>query len=287
MAQELAGKTAIITGGASGIGAATAELFVQEGANVVIADVDDARGDELARQLGGPARFKHTDVSVREEVQTLVYHAVAEFGSLDIMFNNAGISETARPFMADDLPNFDRIVKVNLMGVLLGTQIAARHMIAAGGGSIINTSSLAGVSPGVGHTSYRATKVGIVGFTQSVAIELGQDLVRVNCICPGNIVTGIGTYAAPGPGIPEEALEQMREKIMAARMKMQPLQRQGTPTDIGQAAVFLGSDRSRYITGVVLPVDGGLAAGTISGNNIGAVVAQAKAEALAQATESA
>jgi NAD(P)-dependent dehydrogenase (short-subunit alcohol dehydrogenase family) len=283
MSQELSGKVAIITGGASGIGEGTAELFVQEGARIVIADVNEARGQEVAARLGPAARFMRTDVSIRDDIQAVVDFAVSEFGGLHIMFNNAGIAETPRLFMDDDLPNFDRILKTNLVGVLLGTQIAARHMIKAGGGSIINTSSLAGLSPGPGHTSYRAAKVGIVGFTQSVAIELGRHLVRVNCICPGNIVSNIGTYAAPGPGIPEEALERMRDTIKAARMKMQPLQRQGTATDIGQAAVFLGSDRSQYVTGVILPVDGGLAAGFVSNYNIPEVIAEAKAEALAQA----
>jgi len=279
---ELTGKVAVITGGANGIGAATAELFVDEGAKVVIADIDAERGTELAGRLGGAARFKAIDVSVAEQVQSLVDFAISEFGGLNVMFNNAGISETVRPFMEDELVNFERILKVDLLGVLLGTRIAAKYMAAVGGGSIINTSSLAGIRPGIGHTSYRAAKASIVHFTQSAAIELGRSLVRVNCICPGNIVTGIGTYAPPGPGIPEEALERMRNRILEARMKVQPLKRQGTPTDVAQAAVFFGSDRSQYVTGVILAVDGGQAAGML-GNELGAEVAAAKAEALAEA----
>lgn len=262
MTQELAGKVAIVTGGANGIGRGTVELFVEEGAKVVIADVDAARGEELAAGLGGAVRFKRTDVAKRDDVQALVDFAIAEFGGLHIMFNNAGITDNSVGRLLDaDFTAFERVMAIDVLGVMLGTQIAARHMAKSGGGSIINTASIAGTRPGHGFPIYRAAKAGVINFTKSAAVELGEHIIRVNCICPGNIPTDMGTFAKRAPGMTETEGDRIQKAIRDVRMGFQPLKRQGSPIDIAQAALFLGSDRSQQITGQILTVDGGATAG--------------------------
>jgi len=246
MGQELSGKVAIVTGGASGIGRATAELFAEEGARVVVADVDVERGEDVASRLGEVAVFARADVSQADQVQALVDLAVARFGGLHVMFNNAGISGARHGrFLDDDFADFERVMAVNLLGVMVGSQRAARHMVEHGGGSIINTTSIAALRPGGGVLSYRASKAGIILFSRSIAIELGAQGVRVNCIAPGLIPTGITNYDM------EPVIRQM-----------QPLQRRGMPGDVANAALFLASERSAQVTGMVLPVDGGTSVGS-------------------------
>jgi len=245
MAQELAGKVAIVTGGAGGLGRATVELFVEEGAKVVIADVDAARGTELAGQLGGAAEFKRTDVADADQVQALVDFAVARFGGLHVMFNNAGISGAMSVrFLDDELQDFARVVGVNLFGVMVGSQRAARHMVRQGGGSIINTASIAGINAGGGVMTYRTSKAAVIHFTRCLAIDLADHGIRVNCIAPGLIPTDIASFD--------------RAPVMRA---IQPLKRQGQPRDVANAALFLASERSAQTTGMVLPVDGGFTVG--------------------------
>jgi NAD(P)-dependent dehydrogenase (short-subunit alcohol dehydrogenase family) len=243
LSDELAGKVAIITGAGNGIGKATAEVFVAEGAKVVIADVDDEAGAETAAALGDAAHFVHADVSDADSVNALVNAAVEQFGKLDCMVNNAGISGSFRRLMMDDLRDFDKVIKVDLLGVILGTQAAARVM--QPGGSIINTTSIAGIQPGVGFTSYRAAKAGVIHFSRCAAIELAELGLRVNVIAPGNIRTQINA----------------RFDTASVVAQIQPLQRIGSPTDLANAAVYLASDRAAQVTGVVLPVDGGTTAG--------------------------
>lgn len=244
---ELSGKVAVVTGGASGIGRATAELFVAEGARVVIADVAREQGGAVAKELGEAALFQPCDVAHADQVQALVDRALSHFGRLDVMFNNAGVSDGYfGSFLGDDLAAFERVTAVNLLGVMLGTQRAARHMVENGGGSIINTTSMSGFTPGGGVMTYRASKAGVIAFSQSVSIELGRQGVRVNCLAPGLIPTGM-TRASLDV-----------EKITA---RLQPLARMGTPEDVANAALYLASDRSAQVTGIVLPVDGGASVG--------------------------
>ena len=244
MGQELAGKVAIITGGASGIGRAAAELFVAEGAQVVIADVDVEHGEELAATLGGAAAFQRTDVADADEVQACVDFAVAHFGGLDVMFNNAGIASAFTRLLDNDLADHERVMGVNLFGVMVGTQRAARHMAEHGGGSIINTSSIGALIGGAGPLTYRISKAAVIAFSRSAAIDLADFGIRVNCIAPGHIPTGITNYDL-GPVI----------------RLTQPLQRRGSPEDVANAVLFLAGDRSAPITGIVMPVDGGTVAG--------------------------
>src|SRR4030095_14666117 len=170
MAQELAGKVAIVTGGAGGIGRATAELFVEEGAKVVIADVDSESGEDVAAKLGEAVAFKRTDVASAAEIQGLLDFAVAGFAGLDVMFNNAGISGAmGLRFLDDEMKDFARVMAVNLFGVMVGSQHGARHMAKHGGGSIINTSSIAGINAGGGVMAYRASKAAVIHVTRSLA----------------------------------------------------------------------------------------------------------------------
>ena len=280
MTRELDAKVAIVTGGANGIGAATAELFVEEGAQVVIADLDAAAGDALAKRLGDAARFQRVDVADKADVQALVDLAMAEFGGLDIMFNNAGASGNSHNrFLDDPLDDFDRVVKINLAGVMYGSQSAARVMARIGKGSIINTSSVAGLAASYGLLTYRAVKAGVINFTKSLAIDLGEYRVRVNCIAPGHIATGMNPFRdATLPPDLQADLDRLIEKTMQIN---QPLKRRGSPRDVAQTAVFLGSDRSLHVTGQVIAVDGGITAGDFI--NLNAMLREAKAEFLGNA----
>ena len=242
--QELAGKVAIVTGGAGGIGRATAVRLVAAGAHVVIADVDDEAGQSLAGELGDGAAFHRTDVSDIDQLQAAVDVAVERFGGLHLMFNNAGIGSEVKGFLGDDLEDFDRIMSINLFGVIGGSQRAARHMKDHGGGVIINNASIAAINAGPGMISYRAAKAAVAHVTKCLAIDLAPHGIRVNCLTPAHIRTNITTYD------------------MAPVLKyMQPLEREAQPEDVAEAVVFLASDRAAQITGVVLPIDGGTTAG--------------------------
>ncbi len=241
MSSLLSNKVAIVTGGASGIGRSTVERFVESGAKVVIADVSVEQGLSLAESLGDAAVFQQADVSNKQQVQALVDFAVEHFGGLDVMFNNAGISGAIhRNFLDDDLEDFDRVVAVNLFGVMIGSQYAGRYMAKHGGGSIINTSSIAAITPGLPLISYRVAKAGVIHFTKSIARDLGEYGIRVNCIAPGHIPAGMTFY-------------DMSERIRVA----QPLQRQGMPIDVANAALYFAGDLSAQVSGVIMPVDGG------------------------------
>lgn len=260
MSPDLSGKVAIITGAASGIGRASAELFVAQGARVVIADVDAEAGEELAAGLGDLARYKQTDVSNPDDIERLVEFAVAEFGGLDIMFNNAGISGAQHPrFLDDNLADFQKVVGINLHGVMVGSQCAGKYMSKHGGGVIINNASIAGVLPGQAMISYRVTKAAVIHFTKCIAIDLAEYGIRVNCLAPGHIRTPLTAFSMPG--MDDAQVTRLREALAPVWDSNQPLKRHGSPEDVAKTVVFLSSDWAAQITGVVLPVDGGITAG--------------------------
>jgi len=260
MSGRLAGKVAIITGGASGMGLATVRRFLAEGAKVVIADVQAEAGEPLVAELGEDVRFKRTDVSREAEVEDLVDFAVAEFGGLDCMFNNAGFGGVAGDLDTLELgERYRYTVDVLFTGVLAGIKHASRAMKASGsGGSIINTASVAGLRGGWGPHVYNAMKAAVINITRSTALELGPSKIRVNAICPGFIATAIFAGRA-------NMNWEQRMKFIALLEETQatstPIQRAGTGDDIAGMALFLASDESTFITGQPFVVDGGLTAG--------------------------
>jgi NAD(P)-dependent dehydrogenase (short-subunit alcohol dehydrogenase family) len=274
MSTELANKVAIVTGGARGIGAATARQFLGEGARVVIADVDRDQGEALAEDLGAGCAFKYTDVADRDALNDLIEFTIERFGGLDVMFNNAGVSGRMVPSLLDeDFADFHRIMEVDLLGVMLGTQIAAGHMKDHGGGAVINTTSIGGLDAGRTVLTYRAAKAGVVHFTKCAAIDLAERAVRVNCIAPGGIPTPLLSVAAGESSDQDDAVALAIRAVMS---QDRPLTITGSADDIANAAVFLGSERARYITGVVLPVDGGMTAGNPR-NALPSIIAAARA----------
>lgn len=254
---ELSGRVAVVTGGAAGLGRGIAERFAQAGAQVVVADLDRAAGEATVAAIGKNAVFRSTDVAEPDQVRDLVRFAVDNLGGLDVMVNNAGVSGALYPeFFDDDFADFARIMSVNLHGVMVGTQQAARHMATHEGGSIINVSSVGGITAGRGVISYRASKAGMIQMSKSVAIDLAEYGVRVNCIAPGNIPTGLLSSAMSG-----DEDDGRSVAIRAVMSVSRPLRREGTVADVAEAALYLAGDRSAYVTGVVLPVDGGTTAG--------------------------
>ena len=262
MAEELAGKVAIVTGGSSGMGRGMVERFAAEGAKVVIADVQDDLGQEVAKGVGSSVAYKRTDVSDPAQLQEAVAFAVKTFGHLNIMVNNAGISgKRSANLLEEDFGDFHKVFGVNLLGVMAGTSIAAREIAKTGGGSVINISSIGGMQGGTSLWAYGASKAAVIHFTKASAIDLGNHNIRANCICPGNIETPIMGNAFAGDLSPEDKAAALK-RIRTYLIERQPLMLQGLPEDIAQAALFYASDRSRYVTGTVMPVDGGLVAGT-------------------------
>jgi len=256
MTGELDGKVAVVTGGASGLGRGIAERLLAEGAKVVVGDIT-----EPAEPLAG-ALFLRTDVGDIEQVGALVQLAISEFGALDIMVNNAGVSGTMhRRFLDDDLADFHTVMAINVLGVMAGTRDAARYMAEHGGGSIINLTSIGGIQAGGGVQTYRASKAAVIQFTKSAAIELARHEIRVNAIAPGNIRTAIVSKSASGAD--RERLEAFEAGIRAQKRADRPLKREGTVGDVAEAVVYLAGDRSAYITGTVLPIDGGTVAGKV------------------------
>jgi NAD(P)-dependent dehydrogenase (short-subunit alcohol dehydrogenase family) len=262
MSEELDGKVAVVTGGASGLGEGLVRRFAAEGARVVIGDVDADRGAALASEIGSAATFLRTDVTDVEQIAALVQTAVGTYGGLHVMVNNAGVSGTMhRRFLDDDLADFDAVMRVNVRAVMAGTRDAARRMTESGGGSIINLTSIGGIQAGGGVQTYRASKAAVIQFTKSVAIELAHHEIRVNAIAPGNIRTAIVAKSASAED--RERIEEFEAKIRAQMRADRPLKREGTVDDVAEAALYFATDRSRYVTGTVLPIDGGTVAGKV------------------------
>jgi NAD(P)-dependent dehydrogenase (short-subunit alcohol dehydrogenase family) len=249
---ELKNKVAVVTGGSSGIGRAAVELFADEGAAVVIADVCDDAGRALADRLakqGKTATYVHADVSEADDVQAMVMLAMSRYGRLDVLFNNAG-TEGETGFTVDSsLENWEHVINVNLRGVFLGLKYGIEAMLRNGGGSVINNASVAGLVGFAGSPAYCASKGGVIQLTRAAALEYATQGVRVNCVCPGVIET---------PMI--ERFTQGNAEAEAQLVGMEPVGRVGRPREVAELALFLGSERSSFITGAVIPVDGGLVA---------------------------
>ena len=258
----LEGKVAVVTGGTSGIGACTAEVFVANGAKVVIAGRRQDRGKKLAEKLGDAASFKPTDVSVEADIKAMIGHAVDRFGRLDCLMNNAGRGSQFAAIADVDLEQFDAVIAVHLRAVLAGMKYAARIMAVQGTGSIINVASVNGVRAGLGGHYYAAAKAASIHLTRCAAMELGEKGIRVNSISPGMIATGaFGKYMDMQPDEADEHPEYAEAAITSVVPRWQPLQYAGRVDDIAQAALFLASDASRFVTGHNLVVDGGISAG--------------------------
>jgi NAD(P)-dependent dehydrogenase (short-subunit alcohol dehydrogenase family) len=256
----LDGKVAIVTGGASGIGAASVRLFAEEGCRVLVADIQDEKGRRLAEEISGDVTYLHTDVSREGDVRAAVHTAVEGFGRLDCMFNNAGIPGAGGPIESVSVEGFDETVGVLLRGVFLGIKHAASVMKGKGSGSIINTASVAGLRAGYGNHIYSAAKAAVIHLTRSVAMELGESGVRVNCICPGFIATPMIGRAR---GLSIEEAERAVHKIKALFIDAQPMRRPGLPEDVARAALWLASEESGFVNGHALVVDGGVTGGRL------------------------
>jgi NAD(P)-dependent dehydrogenase (short-subunit alcohol dehydrogenase family) len=250
MAGRLEGRVAVVTGGASGIGEGSVRRFVEEGAFVVIADLQREPGEALATELGAATRFIATDVTSEADVAAAVDLAVSEFGRLDVMFNNAGVVGAVGRIADTPVDSWDFTVSVLMRGVFLGMKHAARVMVPQGAGSIISTSSTAGILGGLGPHCYTACKHAIIGLTKSVASELGSSGIRVNAISPGNTVTTMTSMAITGD--PND-METTGRRIASTS----PLGIAGYPEDIANAALYLASDEARYVSGHTLVVDAG------------------------------
>lgn len=251
---RLSGKTAIITGGASGIGAATAQLFVEEGARVLIADTQTERGEALAGRLGDAAAFRRVDVTREDDLREAVADAVKRWDRLDCIYNNAGFGGALGSIETTTVEEFDLTFDVLLKGVFLGIKHAAPVMRAQGSGSIISTASVAGLKTGESPHLYSVAKAAVIHLTRSVALELGEYGIRVNCICPGIVATPLAAGSS-------KASDASLKKLAAALAKSQALGRVGQPEDIARAALWLASDDSEWVTGHAQVVDGGAFAG--------------------------
>jgi len=249
---RLANKVAIVTGAASGIGRATALLFAREGARVVLADVDEARGREgvdTIRAAGGEATFIRTDVSREADVQALAAAAEQTYGRLDTIFNNAGIEQPVTPSHEVSEALFDRVIGVNLKGTFFGCKHAIPALLRAGGGTIVNNSSVSAFANVPRNLSYAASKGAVMSLTRVLALELAPQNIRVNAICPGVIATDMN--------LRNLELAEDQEAVRQRWMAVTPLGRMGTPEEVAETVLYLASEQSSFTTGIGLLIDGG------------------------------
>nr|QQM18969.1 secoisolariciresinol dehydrogenase 4 [Kadsura heteroclita]QQM18975.1 secoisolariciresinol dehydrogenase 10 [Kadsura heteroclita]QQM18978.1 secoisolariciresinol dehydrogenase 13 [Kadsura heteroclita]QQM18984.1 secoisolariciresinol dehydrogenase 19 [Kadsura heteroclita] len=246
--RRLEGKVAIITGGASGIGASTARLFQQHGAKVVIADIQDELAHALCQDLGPDVTYARCDVSNEDDVRNTVDHVVATHGTLDIMFNNAGITGSVNTSIREmEKENMEKVLSINVVGAFLGAKHAARVMVPARKGSILFTSSVASLICVTPTHAYTASKHAVVGLTKSLGVELGQFGIRVNCISPYGVATPMTKKGS--------SMEEEFEELIARTANLKGVVVKAE--DIAQAALFLASEESKYISGLNLVIDGG------------------------------
>lgn len=250
MSPRLEGKVAVVTGGASGIGAETARTFLREGAKVVIADVNDDLGETVARELGVDAGFVHADVTKQDDWDQLLAKTTEKYGPLDVLINNAGGGRGVGKIVDEVYQGHHSIMELNVTSVWMGTRTALPVMQSNGGGSIVNISSIDGLVGVEGMTSYVASKFAVTGLTKAVAFEGGPFNVRVNSVHPGFIETPMML----------KATGTVRTRLESA-MQRQPIARFGKPEDVANAVLFFASDESSYCTGTSLIVDGGQLAG--------------------------
>jgi NAD(P)-dependent dehydrogenase (short-subunit alcohol dehydrogenase family) len=251
---KLDGKVAVITGAASGMGRATAIRFAKEGAAIVVADLNSQGGEAAIAECaaaGGRAVYQHADVTREADIKALIARAVKEYGRLDITYNHAGVAGAVGPLEQISESDWDKSFAILTKAVFFGIKHSVPEMRKAGGGSIISTSSVAGLTAVSGLHAYSAAKRAVISITQSAAIEYGPDRIRVNCICPGGINTPLIYNGMPGG-------QEAAEKNLS---RMQPIPRAGKGDDIAAMALFLASDDSEWITGTAMVVDGGVATG--------------------------
>ena len=255
---KLDGKVAVVTGGSSGIGKATVQLLVEEGARVVFGDIQDDRGKNLAEELGENVVYLHTNVRNESEIKALIDFAISKFGRLDVMFNNAGFGGVGGRIEETDTDAFDVTMETIFRSVVLGMKHAAPIMKNQGSGVILSTASVAGIGTGWGTHIYSALKAAIIHLTHTVAMELGENGIRVNCICPGGIVTAI--YGRRF-GFDQDQAERLGELLKIPFADLQSIKRAGLPEDIAKAVLWLASDDSSFVNGHALVVDGGAVLG--------------------------
>jgi NAD(P)-dependent dehydrogenase (short-subunit alcohol dehydrogenase family) len=258
VAGKLDGKVALITGGASGIGLGTVELFLAEGASVVCADLQDAKGAILEQRFPGRLAYVHCDVTEEADIAAACARAESAFGGLDVLFNNAGAPGMMGGVEDLTAAGWDATFAVLVRGPALGMRHALPLMLARGGGSIINTASIAGLQAGWGPLAYSTAKAAVIHMSRCAAAELSPRGIRVNAICPGLIATSIFGAAV---GLPREAADQMAALVAENAAVAQPVKKPGLPADIARAALYLASDDSAFVTGTHLVVDGGITVG--------------------------
>jgi NAD(P)-dependent dehydrogenase (short-subunit alcohol dehydrogenase family) len=259
MAGRLDGKVAVITGGVSGIGLGAVELFVAEGARVVAADIQDEKGRMLEQRFRGAVRYARCDVTAEADIASALGLAQSEFGGLDILFNNAGISDGMRSIPEIQAESWSWIFDVLVRGPALGMKYATPLMLERGGGSIINTASIAGLQAGWGPIAYSSAKAAVIHMSRCAAAQLSPQKIRVNAICPGLIATSIFGASL---GLPREVADQMAARVAEHGAKVQPIPKAGAPEDIAKAALYLASDDSEFVTGTHIVVDGGITVGS-------------------------
>jgi NAD(P)-dependent dehydrogenase (short-subunit alcohol dehydrogenase family) len=259
MAAKLEHKVAFITGACSGIGLATAQRFIDEGARVLAADIQDDAGAALQQRCGGRLLYAHCDVTQPAQIQAAIEHAAAAFGGLDIVFNNAGAGGQRGGMDEMTLEGWEHTMNLLLRSVMCGTLYALPHLKARGGGAIVNTSSISALAAGYAPVAYSTAKAAVLHYSKLCAADLAKHRIRVNTVVPGFIATGI--FGA-GFGLDREASRQMAATLAERGGSLQPAGRVGRPEDIAEAVLYLASDAASFVTGTQLVVDGGMTVGT-------------------------